>query len=118
VTSPRPAEGAGGSEPGVPSDNTTLSEVLDEFLRSGFAGDVRVSDDGRLCCGVCGYCAAATEVALQEIRRLEGASDPADMVAVLAMTCPACKSDGVAVASYGPEASPGEALVLRELSKV
>ena len=103
---------------GAPSDNTSLKAVLDEFLRSGFAGDIRVCDDGRLCCGVCGYSAAPDEVELRAFRRLEGASDPADMVAVLAAVCPACSCEGTAVVRFGPDADPGDAAVLAHLRDV
>lgn len=103
---------------GAPSDNTSLRAVLDEFLRSGFAGDIRVCDDGRLCCGVCGFSADPAEVELRALRRLEGASDPSDMVAVLAVVCPACRSEGTAVVRFGPDADTGDAAVLSALRDV
>lgn len=63
----------------------------------------------------CGRCASALDprtVEMHSIRRLEGASDPADMVAVVATTCPVCGSDGTLVVSYGPMASAVDAEVL------
>jgi hypothetical protein len=44
--------------------------------------------------------------------RLEGASDPDDMVAVAALRCPSCKTRGTLVLSYGPETSAVDADVL------
>jgi hypothetical protein len=51
-------------------------------------------------------------VELVSIRRLEGASDPADMLAVVALRCPACGAQGVLTLGYGPDTSPEEADVL------
>ena len=52
-----------------------------------------------------------------EMRRLEGASDPADMLIVVPLTCPACATRGVLVAHFGPEASAAEADVVAALSR-
>ncbi|MEP6625457.1 MAG: hypothetical protein ABJC79_13510 [Acidimicrobiia bacterium] len=49
------------------------------------------------------------------VRRLEGASDPADMLAVLALTCPNCATMGTLTLNYGPESTPGEAIVLQAI---
>jgi hypothetical protein len=49
------------------------------------------------------------------MHRLEGASDPADMLAAVAATCPTCGTRGVLVANYGPEAMIEDADVLRAL---
>ena len=48
-----------------------------------------------------------------ERRRLEGASDPGEMANILAVTCPACGSRGVAVCRFGPEASEWDALLMQ-----
>lgn len=100
---------------GAPHD-VTLVEVLRELGGRGYGGDLFVDeDDGRICCGSCRTCQAPERVALDGVRRLEGASDPADMAAVLAITCPECGSKGTAVVRYGPEASAGEAILLRHV---
>jgi hypothetical protein len=52
---------------------------------------------------------------LNEILRIEGASDPDDEVAVVAMTCPSCGCKGTLVLKYGSEATPEESDVLRAL---
>jgi hypothetical protein len=49
------------------------------------------------------------------MRRLEGASDPADMLAVFALTCPRCGTAGTLTLNYGPETTPGEVTVLQAL---
>jgi hypothetical protein len=101
-------------EPGVPGDRT-LSEVLAELAAEGFPEDVLVREDGQLCCRGCGHCVAAEDMQLRALRRIEGASDPADMAAVLGLECPACGARGAAIVRYGPEAGPGDEVVLRHI---
>ena len=69
--------------PGTPTGGSTLVEVLDDLRELGFVEDVQVDEAGRLCCRVCGCCVAAADTELLELRRVEGASDPGDMAAVL-----------------------------------
>jgi len=95
-----------------PSDNTTLSDVLRSYDEAGFSGQFGVTDDGLLHCFTCDSVVAPKEAELQSLRRMEGASDPADMLAVLALVCPRCTTGGTMVVHYGPEAEPGESAVL------
>ncbi|CAN5821467.1 hypothetical protein BH24ACT3_BH24ACT3_00110 [soil metagenome] len=97
---------------GVPSDNTTVVEVLAELVDAGFDAAMVMPEDGDVRCTVCGAVTGPEEQQLNGLRRLEGASDPADMQAVLALTCPACGARGTAVVAYGPGATPGEAQLL------
>jgi hypothetical protein len=96
---------------GVPQD-VTLVEVLNDLTRQGYTTEFSVDADGSLCCRVCGICAAPGTADVQSFRRLEGASDPGDMAAVLAVRCRACSSRGAAVVRFGPEAGPGDAALL------
>ncbi len=100
---------------GAPSDNTTLVAVLDGLGRDGFTGDLFVTDEGRVRCGSCRVETAPEDLSLDRLRRVEGASDPADMAAVLAITCPHCGARGTAVVRFGPEAGPADATVLKAL---
>ena len=100
---------------GVPQD-VTIVEVLADFAQRGFTADFTVDDDGLLCCRVCGVCVSPAAADVRSLRRLEGASDPGDMAAVLAVRCVACGSQGTAVVRYGPEAGPGDATLLAGLS--
>ncbi|MGE0879351.1 MAG: hypothetical protein AB7L13_17015 [Acidimicrobiia bacterium] len=97
---------------GVPTDNTTLVVVLAGYAEAGFDVDFLARDDGRVACGRCGHEADATTFELHSLRRLEGASDPADMAAVLALTCPACDAHGTLIVRFGPEATAEEAQLL------
>lgn len=49
------------------------------------------------------------------MRRTEGASDPSDMVAVVAVKCPHCGTKATAVLGFGPESDEDDAEVLRRL---
>ena len=95
-----------------PSDNTTLSAVLADYASAGYAGDFRAGDDG-VQCGTCGVVSAMERIEVDSLRRLEGASDPADMAAVLATVCPACGTQGTLVVRYGPEMSEAEVMLLQ-----
>ena len=96
--------------------DVTLVEVLAELEGQGYAVDFFVDeDDGSVCCGSCRSCQPAGSVRLDGIRRIEGASDPADMAAVLAVACASCAAKGTAVVRFGPEASAGEAILLQHL---
>ncbi len=104
--------------PFVPSDNTTLSSVLVGLEREGYAGQFVASEDGSLRCGACGVESPAGTYAVETIRRLEGASEPDEMMSVVAAACPNCGAQGTAVLGYGPAASPEDAAVSLALPHV
>lgn len=95
--------------------DVTLVEILGELSQAGYVGDFVVGADGAVCCRVCGTCQPADSVALDGQRRVEGASDPADMAVVLAVRCGSCNQKGSVIVRYGPEASEGEAALLQHL---
>jgi hypothetical protein len=102
--------------PGVPRDEgTSLIEVLDAYTDAGFAGSFTVTEDAQLACNACQYVSAPGEVHMTSMRRLEGASDPDDMLAVVAIACPECGMQGTTTLGYGPIASAQDSDVLREL---
>jgi hypothetical protein len=98
--------------PGVPVDRTLLG-VLADLRADGFDGDMFVTSEGLVRCGACRHDTDPSQLQLHAIRRLEGASDPADEAAVLALSCRACGNRGTAVVRYGPEAEPQDVAVLR-----
>ncbi|HEY5875990.1 MAG TPA: hypothetical protein VIT64_11835 [Ilumatobacteraceae bacterium] len=94
----------------APSDNTTLTEVLAAYAAEGFDAEFELVDgSGDLHCSTCGSTLVAEQVPLHSIRRLEGASDPDDMLAVCAVTCRNCAAQGAVVVRYGPGATIEEA---------
>jgi hypothetical protein len=109
---PQPPSGA--SHP-VAQDAQTLSRALRDFEQAGFTGEFRVLEQGRLQCLSCREELDGRAVAMESLRRLEGASDPADMLAVAAITCPRCTTRGTLVLNYGPDATLEESMLLLEL---
>lgn len=103
--------------PGVPSDNTTLLEVLAELEAQGYTGTMFVAPDGTLKCQGCGAEIDPSTVPVELFRRLEGASDPDDMQVVAAVECTSCGMKATIVLHYGPEASPEEMEVLQHLER-
>lgn len=102
---------------GVPSDNTTLSAVLADFEAAGFTAQLIVNEDGSVDCASCAATIDPAELDVHEVRRLEGASDPDDMMSVVAASCPRCDVRGTMVVRYGPLAGPGDQAVSRALRR-
>jgi hypothetical protein len=99
-------------EPGMPSDYTTLVDILAELAADGFVENFSVTRDGRIRFSCCGHVDEPADMSMVQLRRLEGASDPDDMVAVLALVCPKCNAKGTVVMKYGPGATEEELAVL------
>jgi hypothetical protein len=100
---------------GVPSDNTTLTAVLAEYEAAGYDGQFEVISEAAIACVTCGEESDPADFAMTGLRRLEGASDPDDMLSVVAVSCPRCKTLGALVLGYGPNASADEATVGKRL---
>lgn len=98
-----------------PSDNTTLSEVLAGYVDSGFAADFSPMERSIIACNSCASTIAANRFTIHSLRRLEGASDPDDMMAVIATACPSCGAQGVLVLGYGPMAAAEDADILTSM---
>src|ERR1700710_3015883 len=96
-----------------PSDRTTLSEVLEQHAAAGFSGSFDIDNTrGRVRCGQCAIEGGAARFEMFSLRRLEGASDPDDEAAVVALTCFNCAAKGTIVVMYGPHASATEGEIL------
>lgn len=113
-TTPTPAGGPDGRG-GHTDGDATITDVLEGYAQGGFDSSFIVTDDAGLECLECGTASAANDVWMSSLRRLEGASDPDDMVAIVALTCPACGAMGTAVLGFGPMATAQDAEVLAEL---
>ena len=100
--------------PGAPGDNTTLVEVLKEYEDAGWTTAFEVLEDGSVRCGTCQVVTAPSSLEIHSLRRLEGASDPDDMLAVLAVRCPSCGGRGVIVVNFGPEMTEGQVRLMHE----
>lgn len=93
----------------------TIAEALGEFERRGYIGQFAIRGGGMVECISCGCSHAPSELAVNAMRRVEGASDPADMVFIGALQCACCGERGTAVVPYGPMAQADDGAVLREL---
>jgi hypothetical protein len=100
------------ANPEYASDGTTLVEVIRRFEADGYIAQMAAVDDGAIRCFACRTDSPAGDVHLDVVRRTEGASDPADMVAVAALRCPNCDALGTVALKYGPGATSEEAEVL------
>jgi hypothetical protein len=98
-----------------PGDHTTLTDVLAELGAAGWAGNVTVTEEARIRCPGCREELDPAGLTVDSLRRMEGTSDPDDMLVVVAVTCGSCGEKGAAVVHYGPTASPEEAEVLQLL---
>ncbi len=106
------------STPEYASDGTTLVEIIGALEAEGYVAQMAAEEGGVIRCFTCHQDSSAGDVHLEVLRRTEGASDPADMVAIAALTCPRCGARGTVALKYGPEASPEEDQVLRLLDDV
>lgn len=99
-----------------PTD-TPLTSVLDSLERDGYVGQMVPLEGGDIRCVSCRQEFPAADVPADAVRRLEGVSDPADMVIVVPLTCPGCGTLGALTARYGPDAGPEDVDVVAALPR-
>ncbi|MEO7371284.1 MAG: hypothetical protein ABI949_09445 [Ilumatobacteraceae bacterium] len=99
----------------TPSDETTMTGVLAAYTQGGFDSSFTVTEESQLQCHECDTVSDPPIVSMSSLRRLEGASDPDDMVAVVAITCPYCGAQGTVVLGFGPMATLQDSEVLKGL---
>lgn len=109
--------GGEGAAEQLTATDTSLTAVLADLEAAGWAGQMMAVEDGGVRCLTCREEFPAAGVEADEVRRLEGASDPADMLIVVPIQCPYCSTKGVLVANYGADASPEEADVVAALDR-
>ena len=90
--------------------------MLNTWNERGFGGQFVGVDGGRIECVVCGAVSHASGFIVEEWRRLEGASDPDDMVKAVAADRPACGAGGNLVLGYGVNASDLDAEISAALT--
>jgi hypothetical protein len=96
--------------PGRSSGDEALTNVLAHLAAEGYGTDFVPADrPGTLRCPQYESVSAIGDFRIERERRLEGASDPDDMVLVVAAACPVCGARGTVALGYGPEASPEDA---------
>jgi hypothetical protein len=100
---------------GVARDATSILAVVQAFEREGYTAQFAVRDGGRIACIACGTLVDPGRVEVHHFRRMEGASDPDDMLALAALTCPHCRARGTLVLAFGPMAPDADMDVLLRL---
>jgi len=95
-------------------EDTSLAAVLEDFDEAGFSATLVATERGVLC-ATCRSIVDPGDLLVQRLRRLEGASDPSDMLAVVGATCPGCHLDGTLLLGFGPDMDPAHADVLAGL---
>jgi hypothetical protein len=98
-------------------DPRGLDEILDALAEDGFTCSMTPLVGGNVRCGECGQPSPAGDYAVAALRRTEGASDPGDMSAIAALTCPNCGTKGTVVLRFGPEAGEPDEDVLAALDR-
>jgi len=93
----------------------SLVDVLAQLREAGWTDDLRTEPEGRVRCPSCEGSVPAHELEAVAHRRLEGESDPADMLLVVAARCRGCGGAGVLTLGFGPNADERDADVLAEL---
>jgi len=105
-------------DPAAASDNApSLADVVGLMEADGYTGQMAARPGGRLICFTCHNESDVSEFDVESLRRTEGASDPADMLAIVALTCPRCGARATVVLGYGPEAGEDDAEVLLHLAR-
>ena len=97
------------------SGGETLLDVLAEAESHGYGTQHVARDDGGVECLGCGETSDAERFTVDDVSRLEGASDAADLMLVARTVCPACGCKGVLTLGYGPNASDEDTAVLDRL---
>lgn len=99
-----------------PTETGLTMQILAQLAIEGFATDLHPAGEGGvLRCSACGSVSEADQFPVASEHRVEGASDPDDLVLIVAATCPVCASGGVVVLGYGPEASSADSDVVASL---
>ena len=81
----------------MPTD-TPLLEVLGRFDAMGYQGQARAVAGRAIECLTCHELILAADVDASRVVRLEGVSDPADMLLVVPIDCPHCDTLSTLVA--------------------
>jgi hypothetical protein len=101
-----------GRQQSTPRGSESLLDVLNEAADEGFGAQFVARPDGLVECVECGASSSSSALEVIGYRRLEGASDPADMLLVAWVKCPRCGAPGTLTLGYGPNASESDASIL------
>ncbi len=110
---------AGEPDPQTAQGASTLLAVLEAAAHDGFESDMSAESEPpgapTIRCGACDVVSPAAAFQRAWRWRLEGASDPDDMLDVSALRCPSCGCGGTLVAPFGQRSGAPEAEATRDL---
>ena len=104
--------------PGLARGASELGDVIERMAGHGYGADFMSALDGdsaELHCPVCDATHPASAFTRAWTARLEGASDPDDMLHVSALRCPECGTGGVFVSPFGVNVGEADEAVLLAL---
>jgi hypothetical protein len=99
-------------DPNVAQGASTLIEAIDAAAAAGYTTTFVANATGDVTCGNCHRLVNPAALKVDHVRRLEGASDAADLMLVASAVCPSCGAAGVLSLGYGPNAGDGDIAVL------
>jgi hypothetical protein len=92
----------------------TLSQAVDRLTAAGYTDDFRAEPDGMRAV-VAGVIYRPESLAIEEVVRFEGISDPADEAIVFALHCREDGIKGTYTVPFGPEMGALDAEMIRGL---
>jgi len=114
---PEPERG-GTPLPNAAQDAQTIAEAIRALEADVYTAQFRAVEGGKVECFTCHETSPASALAVEKLARLEGPTDPSDMVALAAVTCPRCEARGTLLLGYGPDSTLEDAEALQALGDV
>lgn len=105
------------TDPGSAPNDDSLHAVIEQMTGGHEQGQFQTVEGATIVCLTCRNRFGAESQHADDVARLEGASDPADMAMLVPVRCPHCSTAGTLVLRYGPEASAEEAELLLALDR-
>ena len=98
-------------------EDTALASVQSVLADEGFDGQFIAAAEARVLCTGCRSLLAAAWLRADELTRLEGASDPDDMLVVIPLICPVCWQRGTLTMNFGPQVQIEDAAVFSAMHR-
>lgn len=90
----------------TPAYGATLGEIMGTMDAAGFSAQMAARPGGLILCFTCRKESPAADFRLEAQRRTEGASDPADMLAIVGLVCPNCGARAPPSSATAPRRTP------------
>ena len=93
----------------------TIEDALEALDKGGYTASFRPAGPHTIVCLACRTENHPGDVSLEDLVRIEGASDPADEAIVAGLRCPACDRRGTILLTFGPAGSADDGAILPAL---